>query len=267
LTFQPDATPPSAPANLTAQPAGASIALAWQAATDDRAVTSYNIHRSTTATFTPTDTTYVGSTSGRTFTDTPPAGTWYYRVVAEDAAGNRSAASSPATSTAAAGSTTAVVTPTADAYANAAMPATNYGTSASLLSNGSPAGASYLRFVLPTAPAGESLTSAILQIWTTSDTSAGSTVAHSVTLGSDAWDEATLCWSNRPAVGTTVLGSIPAGTMKSTVYTVPLDVSALRSQLGLQTTIAATSTASDGLWFWSRDRGATYQPRLTLTFS
>ena len=267
LTFAPDATPPTAPANVTAQPSGGAVSLTWTAASDDRAVTLYNVHRSATANFTPAMSTYLGSTTAATFTDTPPVGVWYYRVVAEDAAGNRGAPSGQALWAGSTVTTTMTATPTADTYVNSAIPTANYGLDASLMSSGKPPGASYMRFVLPAAPIGKVLTSAVLQIRTTSDTSAGSAAVHSLTVASDVWTESTMTYNNRPATGTTVLGSIPAGTLKSSTYTVPLDVSALAGLLGTEVTIAATSTGSDAIWFWSRERGAAYQPQITLTFS
>ena len=48
-----DATPPSAPGTLAATAAGSTINLSWAAATDNVAVTRYNLHRGTTSGFTP----------------------------------------------------------------------------------------------------------------------------------------------------------------------------------------------------------------------
>ena len=50
----PDSTPPSAPGTLTATGGLAQATLSWGAATDNTAVARYNVHRSTTAGFTPT---------------------------------------------------------------------------------------------------------------------------------------------------------------------------------------------------------------------
>ena len=52
-------------------------------------VVRYNVHRSTTAGFTPNAANRVGQPTGTSFTDTPPAGTYYYKVTAEDGVGQR----------------------------------------------------------------------------------------------------------------------------------------------------------------------------------
>ena len=58
----------------------------------------YNVHRSTTAGFTPAAANRVGQPTGTSYTDSGlAAGTYYYRVTAEDAAGNISASSSQLT--------------------------------------------------------------------------------------------------------------------------------------------------------------------------
>ncbi|WP_244252850.1 carbohydrate binding domain-containing protein [Micromonospora antibiotica] len=92
----PDTTPPATPAGLTATAAGLSVTLSWTAATDDRAVTGYELTRTGgtggATTVTTTTTRYVAYDLA--------AGTAYtWTVRALDAAGNRSAASAPATAT------------------------------------------------------------------------------------------------------------------------------------------------------------------------
>jgi chitodextrinase len=83
----PDTTAPTSPANLrTTAVAANSVALAWDAATDNVGVTSYAVFR---------DGTRVASVSGTAYTDTGvAAGTAYsYAIQAFDAAANASAAS------------------------------------------------------------------------------------------------------------------------------------------------------------------------------
>jgi fibronectin type 3 domain-containing protein len=95
-----DASPPTTPGGLTASVTGGSIALTWTAATDDVGVVRYNVHRATTAGFTPTSANRVAQPVGTGYTDSSvPPGSYYYKVTAEDAAGNISAASNevPAT--------------------------------------------------------------------------------------------------------------------------------------------------------------------------
>ena len=101
VTIVLDTTPPSAPTGLTATPtttyvsyASTTIALSWNASTDNVGVVGYYVYRDgvkiTTSTTSP-----VTATS---YTDTvPPAQSWTYTytVAAYDAAGNISAYSSP----------------------------------------------------------------------------------------------------------------------------------------------------------------------------
>jgi beta-lactamase superfamily II metal-dependent hydrolase len=94
-----DTTPPSAPANLTASGAKKKITLSWSASADNVGVTGYQVWRSSS----PTGTfVQIGTAAGATYTDSGLASrsTWYYYVIAFDAAGNLSVASSTASGTA-----------------------------------------------------------------------------------------------------------------------------------------------------------------------
>lgn len=103
-----NASPPTAPTELAATGGEGTVALKWGAATDDQGVSRYNVHRSSTPGFTPTAANKVGQTAGLTFNDTGvPAGTWYYKVTAEDAASNVGPPSNEASAT-----VTAVANPT-----------------------------------------------------------------------------------------------------------------------------------------------------------
>ena len=98
-----DTQPPSVPANLRATAVGAErIDLAWNAATDNVAVTGYEIYRGGSK---------VGTGSGTSFSDTGrTASTNYcYTVLARDAAGNKSGQSAQACATTGA-ATSALVT-------------------------------------------------------------------------------------------------------------------------------------------------------------
>ena len=99
-----DTTAPTAPANLVANAAPGQVTLSWAASTDNVGVTRYNVHRSTTAGFTPSVANRIAQPSGTGYTEAPlPAGTYYYRVTAEDLAGNVSPASNQASGTVAGG--------------------------------------------------------------------------------------------------------------------------------------------------------------------
>ncbi|PYC66999.1 glycoside hydrolase, partial [Streptomyces tateyamensis] len=77
-----DTTPPSTPAGLTVTGTTAgSVSLSWSAATDNVAVTGYNVYRNGTKVGTATTTSY-------TDTGLTAATAYQYTVSAYDAAGN-----------------------------------------------------------------------------------------------------------------------------------------------------------------------------------
>ena len=92
---------PSAPGTPSATAQNGAAQLSWGAATDNVGVTEYRVHRSTTSGFTPSAANRVATvSSGTTYTDTALAtGTYHYRVVAADAAGNAGAPSAQASVT------------------------------------------------------------------------------------------------------------------------------------------------------------------------
>ncbi len=95
-----DGTPPTAPGTLTASGSNGQAALSWGAATDNIGVTRYNVHRSTTAGFTPSTSNRIAQPTSTSHTDTGlAAGTYYYKVTAEDAAGNVGPASNESSAT------------------------------------------------------------------------------------------------------------------------------------------------------------------------
>ncbi len=94
---QPDTAAPTAPQGLTATGGVGTAALSWTASLDDVAVAGYRVHRSATSGFTPQPGNQVATTPTTGYDDTVAAGTWYYKVVAYDAAGNLSPPSAQAT--------------------------------------------------------------------------------------------------------------------------------------------------------------------------
>ena len=138
----PDTTPPGAPGTLNATGGPGRVDLAWGPASDNVGVTSYDVHRSTTAGFTASDETRVGETADTTYTDAPlAAGTYHYRVAARDAAGNVGPIGNEASATA-----TADTTPPAVAITAPAAGATVFGiatVTAAATDNGSIAGVQF----------------------------------------------------------------------------------------------------------------------------
>jgi fibronectin type 3 domain-containing protein len=91
-----DTTPPTAPSNLTATATSSQIALSWTASTDNVGVAGYRVERcqgTGCTTF-----TQIASPTATSYTDTGlTLGSYSYRVLAVDAAGNKSAYSNVAT--------------------------------------------------------------------------------------------------------------------------------------------------------------------------
>jgi hypothetical protein len=109
-----DTQPPTAPTNLTANGGIGSVGLSWTASTDNVSVANYNVHRSTTSNFTPTAGNRIAQPTSTSYTDTGmPAGTYYYRVTAQDSANNVSGSSNEATGTSTTDSTPPTVNVTA----------------------------------------------------------------------------------------------------------------------------------------------------------
>jgi hypothetical protein len=68
--------------------------ITWTASTDNVGVTRYNVHRGSTAGFAASASNRIAQPTGTSYTDTGrPAGDYWYRVTAQDAAGNVSGAS------------------------------------------------------------------------------------------------------------------------------------------------------------------------------
>ena len=96
-----DTQAPTVPGNLTASGALGQVGLSWTASQDNVGVSKYSVYRSTTSGFTPDVTNRIGQTTSTSYTDSGlTSGTYYYRVKAEDAAGNLSNASNEASGTA-----------------------------------------------------------------------------------------------------------------------------------------------------------------------
>jgi glucose/arabinose dehydrogenase len=112
----PDGEAPTAPGNLQASGGLGSVQLTWSAASDNVGVHHYNVHRGTSAGFTPTTANRIAQPTGTGYTDAGlAAGTYHYVVTAADAAGNVGPASGGANATATADTVPPSVSVTAPA--------------------------------------------------------------------------------------------------------------------------------------------------------
>ena len=73
--------------------------MSWGAATDNVGVVRYNVHRGTSAGFTPTVGNRIAQPTSPGYVDATAAGSYFYKVTAEDAAGNIGPASNEAAAT------------------------------------------------------------------------------------------------------------------------------------------------------------------------
>jgi glucose/arabinose dehydrogenase len=92
-----DTVAPSVPGTPSVSVSGSSVTLAWVASTDNVGVARYHVYRSTVSGFTPSASNQLATPASAGYTDAAlAAGTYYYKVTAEDAAGNVSAPSGQA---------------------------------------------------------------------------------------------------------------------------------------------------------------------------
>lgn len=267
-----DTTAPSAPTGVGATADKADITVVWSAATDNVGVTGYRVYRGATSGFTPNQGSLVGSPSGLSFEDKGrPVGTYYYLVKAVDAAGNVSDASAEVSASVVAPPVepvTVTVPVGADAAVVQTAATTNYGSDLQLFSRGTSGQQSFLRFALPQAPGGAVLTSATLQLRTSTDPTAATADVHSVDLVQGSWTESGINWNNRPTSATGNVGSITGVATTATTFTVPLAVADLKDELDGTVTLRISSEGTDNLRVYSREFGSSsYRPQLILTFS
>jgi N,N-dimethylformamidase beta subunit-like protein/concanavalin A-like lectin/glucanase superfamily protein/galactose oxidase-like protein/Big-like domain-containing protein/Kelch motif protein len=196
-----DAQPPTAPSSLTATGGIGSIALSWTAATDNVGVTGYNVHRSTVSGFTATAGNRIAQPAGTTYTDAGlAAGTYYYLVVARDAAGNLGPPSNQASATA----TSDTIAPTVSVTSPAAG-ATVSATITITATASDDVGVAGVQFLVDGAPFGaEDTTSPYSVSWDSRSVTNGS---H--TLGARARDAAGN--TSTSTITVTVSNVVPAG--------------------------------------------------------
>jgi len=251
-----DTTPPTAPTNLVANVASSTqIDLTWNASTDNFGVTNYRVKRGGAVVAQPTSPNH--SDTGLT-----PSTSYSYVVTAVDAAGNESAASNTANASTPSGGGGGPfnLNPVVDSHVRQERPSNNYGTNSNLRvnSDGSDVRITYLKFDLSSL-AGQTLATARLRLMP-KDTVSGTYSVKSSSATN--WTEGAITWSNRPSLGSTVLGSIAGATAGAWVE-FDLTASQLQSAVGGLLTLAIDTTNNDELSFESRETST--EPELILT--
>jgi Concanavalin A-like lectin/glucanases superfamily/Bacterial Ig-like domain/Bacterial Ig domain len=152
----PDTQSPSAPSNLAASGSIGRATLNWTAATDNVGVTRYNVHRATSPGFQPTTANRIAQPTTTSYADSGlAAATYYYKVTAQDRAGNVGPASNEANAVVTADTTQPNVAVTAPA--NGATLSDSVEVRADASDNDVVAG---VQFLLDGAPLGAEDTSA-----------------------------------------------------------------------------------------------------------
>ena len=171
----PDTQAPSVPAGVSASDGLEQVVVSWSAASDNVDVWHYNLHRSTVAGFTPSTANRVAQPTGTSYTDSAlPAGRYYYRVTAEDAASNVSAVSAEVNAVAG-----AEQTPPSVSLTSPGAGATVTGTATVAASASDNRGVSGVQFKLDGQNLGAEDTSAPYSVpWNTMSAATG---AHAVT--------------------------------------------------------------------------------------
>lgn len=168
-----DTEPPTAPSGLTASGALGTATLGWSASTDNRGVANYNVHRSTTTGFTPSVSNRIAQPTTPGYTDTGlAAGTYYYVVTAQDAAGNVSGRSNEASAAVTADTTppsVSITAPVPDATVSGSVNVTATASDS--------VGVAGVQFLLDGAALGvEDTTAPYATSWDTARSTAGSHV-------------------------------------------------------------------------------------------
>jgi cellulose 1,4-beta-cellobiosidase len=240
---------------VTATPASTSVTLTWARATDNVAVSRYDITRGGTLVGTAAQV----ASGNVTFTDTglTPSTPYSYVVTAFDAAGNSAASDAvPVTTTAGGGGGTFTLVATADARVDASVPGTNFATSA-LRVDASPDVRSYVKFSA-TALTG-TVQSATLRIWTTSAQSVGFDVYG---VSDSSWTETGLTYANQPSasISATKLGSSGAATAGAWTT---IDITGLVTGAAVYSVVLKTTSAT-ALAMSSRE-DTVHPPQLVVT--
>jgi chitodextrinase len=198
----PDTTSPTDPSNLVATAASTSqVNLAWSGSTDagGSGLHGYQIYRDSALVATTTNTSYSDTTLS-------PSTTYAYYVVAYDNAGNQSMPSNQVTVTTLIPPpviTNLNFTSTADAYVRQDKPTSNYGSSTALITDASPNEDILMRFNVSGVGTGK-VDAAKLRLYVNKSSNSGGNIKKAA---SSTWNEATLNWNNKPALGTTVYGT------------------------------------------------------------
>ncbi len=161
----------------------------------------------------------------------------------------------------AATTTVTTIVASADTYVDSNNPGANYGSSlTAAVHSGTPTRRALFRFSLSGIPAGAQISSAVLKLYVSSD---GSSVSGSVKTVGGSWSEGTVSYSTAPSVGTLIATlPNPASPLSS------VSVNLTSYVIGKSTVnLYVVSSSSDGVLYYTHEKGSTLAPRLIVTWT
>lgn len=152
--------------------------------------------------------------------------------------------------------------PVADSWVGSDAPTATHGGDTALYVDATPSKVTYLKYDLSSL-AGRVVTSAELQVTTTSSSYSGSPDKEDVrSVGDSTWSESTLTYGTRPGTGD-VLGSVTGTAGGSTTYSIPLTLAPIQGAAGGLVSLAMDSAGGDAFYIGSRESST--PPRLVVT--
>lgn len=270
-----DSQAPTTVSGVATTVTGSAVKVTWSAATDDGGgAVTYRVHRASSQGFTPGASSLVATTTSTSATESDvPAGTWWYRVVAVDTAGNSATPSTGVAATVQSSSPSEPVEVSVPVKEDAMVAQVNasyqYGSLNQISARGAGSSLieSYLKFDLPAAPAGTRLSGAELRVRTSNDSTAASTGTQSLRLLSGAWTESSVTWATRPTGKGSLVGTFTGATATSTAYTAELDPASLAALGGKEVSLVMENDSTDNVRLWSKESGSSLRPELVLTYT
>ncbi|HEX7870662.1 MAG TPA: GEVED domain-containing protein, partial [Chryseobacterium sp.] len=194
-----DTTPPTAPTLAASGTTSTTTNLSWSGATDNVAVTGYDVYQGTSLIGSSTTTSY-------SVTSLTPSTTYSFTVKAKDAAGNNSVSSNTVSVTTLAGSAVTYCSTTATNTADERIGNVKFGT----INNTSTGTAGYENFtsVSTNVTRGTAYTISVTPVWTSTKYNEAYAVYIDYNKDGDFTDSGELVWTKTGSQTTPVTGSI-----------------------------------------------------------
>lgn len=194
-----DTTPPTAPTLAASGTTSTSTNLSWSGATDNVAVTGYDVYQGASLVGSTTSTSY-------TVTSLTPSTTYSFTVKAKDAAGNNSVSSNTVSVTTLAGSTVTYCSATSTNTADERIGNVSFGT----INNTSTGTAGYENFtaVSTNVTRGSAYTISVTPVWTSTKYNEAYAVYIDYNKDGDFTDSGELAWTKTGSQTSPVTGSI-----------------------------------------------------------